>query len=141
MSAQANVNLAEALAERITTQGPRTLLDRFDEFFTEDFCWAPITALTVEGGGYRGREGFARYLDDLETTFSDLNVEIPDIRAVGDDTVVVQLQMRARGTESGVPLDIDLYWALCFEGPKIASGKTFMTREDAVAAAESGAHA
>jgi len=27
MSAQANVNLAEALAERITTQGPRTLLE------------------------------------------------------------------------------------------------------------------
>jgi ketosteroid isomerase-like protein len=141
MNAQANVELVKAATERITTQGPGTLLDHFDEYFTEDFRWAPITAHTIEGGAYQGRDGFARYLDDLETTFAGVSIEVPDIGAVGDDTVVVQLLMHARGTESGVPLDLDLYWVLRFEGPKIASGRTFMTREDAMAAAERRAHA
>ena len=141
MSAQANVELVEAATERILTQGARAMLDHYDEYFTEDFRWAPITAATVEGGEYLGREGFARYMEDLETTFAGLNIEIPGIRALGDDTVVVHLRMQARGTESGIPVDLDLYWVLRFQGPKIASGMTFRTREDAIAAAESGAHA
>jgi ketosteroid isomerase-like protein len=141
MNAQANVELVRAATERIATDGPRTLLDHFDEFFTEDFRWAPITAHTVEGSEYEGREGFARYLDDLETTFAQLTVEIPSIQAVGDDTVMVQLRMQARGTESGIPVDLDLHWVLRFEGPRIVSGRTYMSRDDALAAAERAAHA
>ena len=123
-------------------QGPSALLERYDDVFTEDFRWAPALVGGIEGRKeYRGREGFAEYWRDFQSSFSETEFHDLEFGTVGKETVWVSGRALLRGTESGVPLEQRIGWVFRFEGDKIAFGETFWSPEEAQAAAERWAHA
>ena len=131
----AHVELVRAATERFAVEGPRALLEHYDEVFTEDFLWKPALVGTFEGGEYRGRAGFAQYLRDFEASFAEMDPRDPTFEEVGEDTVLVRVHMRVRGMESGVPLEQQIGWVFRFDGNRIGYGETFMSWEAAEAEA------
>ena len=137
----AHLELVRAAVERLTTEGPRLLLEHYDEVFTDDFVWKPALMASFGASEYRGRDGFARYLSDFEGSFAEWTPRDPSFRAIGNDTVVVHVRMSVRGTESGVPIEQDIGWVFRFEGDRVAHGDAFLSWQEADAAAEGRAHA
>jgi ketosteroid isomerase-like protein len=140
VNADEKVDLVRRALERAMAEGPRTLLEHYDELCTDDFRWTPLIT-SVEGAVYRGREGFARYWDDFEASFTGFSFRNASFRAVGDDTVLAQLRICVEGAESGVPIEQDIGWVFHFEGDRVAAAETHLTWADAEAAAEGSAHA
>ena len=138
----AHVELVRSALERVTADGSGSLLDHYDEVFTEDFLWKPTLIGSFEAAEYRGRDGFARYLSDFEASFAEWNAQDASFRAVGNDIVVAHVRMSVRGTESGVPIEQEIGWVFRFDGDKVAHGEAFLSWEDAdAAAARHEAHA
>ena len=53
MNAAEKVELVRQAVEQAMTEGPHSLLERYDELCTADFRWTPA----LEGADYVGREG------------------------------------------------------------------------------------
>jgi ketosteroid isomerase-like protein len=142
VSAEANIALIREGMDVLNGEGPSALLERYDEVFTDDFRWAPALVSGIEGRQeYRGREGFAEYWRDFQSSFSEVEYHPLEFGTVGEETVWVSARAVLRGTESGVQLEQRIGWVFRFEGAKIAFGETFWTPEEAQAAAERWAHA
>jgi ketosteroid isomerase-like protein len=136
------VELIRSSVEQAFAEGPRVLLERYDELFTEDFRWRPAAQGVVEGlSEYCGRDGFARYWEDFEASFTIVSFTDGRFRAVGENTVLAQVRINLHGTESGVPIEQDVGWVFRFDGDRIADGESFMSWDDAEAAAEERARA
>jgi ketosteroid isomerase-like protein len=121
-------------------QGPRGLLARYDEFFTEDFHWKPALMGVLEGDAeYVGVEGFTRYWDAFEASFSGFSVRDASFIDVNEDTVLVKLRICVEGSESRVPVDQEVGWVLRFEDGRISAGTSHMTWADAEEAARAEA--
>ncbi len=135
MTAEENVEFVRRAIEPAMTGGPRTLLERYDDLFTDDFRWRPLITSIEGGADYRGREGFARYCDDFEASWTAVTFRDVSLRAIGDDTVLGKVHMGLVGTESGVPVEQDIGWVFRFDGDRIASAETHMEWADAEAAA------
>ena len=54
---------------------------------------------------YRGHDGLARYMASIYEAFSEYRAEAEDILDAGDRVVTLAIE-RARGKQSGVPVDI-----------------------------------
>jgi ketosteroid isomerase-like protein len=141
MNAEEKVEFVRRAVEPALTGGPRTLLERYDDLFTDDFRWRPLITSIEGGADYRGREGFARYCDDFEASWTAVNFRNASFRAVGDDTVLAKLHMGVEGTESGVPIEQDIGWVFHFKGDKVDVAETHLSWADAEAAAEERANA
>jgi SnoaL-like domain len=105
-----------------------------NEFFHPDFEWRP----RMVGFGketYVGRDGFGQYVEDMEATVDEVDLAVADIRAIGEDHVLLTGRLRMIGKGSGVPLDIE--WALLYriEGGLAKSGAAFNSHAEAEEAA------
>jgi ketosteroid isomerase-like protein len=83
------------------------LLDLYDE----DVSIMPLTGTRVESGGYRGHDGAAEYLEEIEAVWEEMRPYAHDLRASGD-TVVVIGGCRVRGRESGAEADTPMAWVI-----------------------------
>jgi ketosteroid isomerase-like protein len=104
-------------------KGGAGLVERYDEFFTEDAEWRPpMRELTAPR--YAGREGVSQYVRDVGNVLTDLRTEIEEIEEIAPDVIRAKVHMRGHGRISGVTLDapmiaiarlrdgrIDLAWA------------------------------
>jgi ketosteroid isomerase-like protein len=87
----------------------RRSLETFSE--TGEILWATldeeieITDHDIpDQNGYRGHEGFARWLEDWGAAWADYTIEPKEFIDTGEHVVVV-LHMRAKGRGSGLELD------------------------------------
>ena len=135
MSAEGNVELVRRATELAQAEGPRAVVERFDEFFTADFRWRSALVTRFESGHYEGRDGFARYWDDFETSFSNFSVRDVTYRAVEDSAVLVTLYVCVEGVGSQVPVEQEVGWLFHFEGEKIAACESYLSWAEAEAAA------
>jgi ketosteroid isomerase-like protein len=69
-----------------------------------------FSRLVVMEGGYRGHDGVRRWRQDLFGVFPDWNVEVTEVRDLGDLTLAT-LQVRGHGGESGAPIN-QMIWQL-----------------------------
>jgi ketosteroid isomerase-like protein len=137
-----NIKRVVEATEVFNSEGGGALMTRYDEFFTEDFRWVSGLVGMVEGGEYRGREGFAAYWSDFQASFDSMEFQEPSFEAVGEDTVLVLGRIRLRGHESGVPLEQDIGWVFHLDDDgKVVAGETHLTQDAARAAAAEGARA
>ena len=141
MTGEERVEFVRAATEMAKAEGPRVLLRRYDELFTEDFRWTSAMVTSIEGGNHVGRSGFERFWDEFEATFVGFDFSGERFRAVGDDTVLVLLRIRVQGTESGVPIEQDIGWVFHFDGDRIAAAESHTTWAAAEAAVEGHSHA
>ncbi|HEY0515629.1 MAG TPA: nuclear transport factor 2 family protein [Solirubrobacteraceae bacterium] len=124
---QENVELAKRWEEAFTRYDWAAI----DTLMTFDFEWFPALAGVLEGHGYHGREGFARYVRELEQTWADLLVFVVEFRDLGDRVVSLG-RMEGRGRASGVTVDRPVGTIYDFRGGKLSRVRVVLAHEEAL---------
>jgi ketosteroid isomerase-like protein len=81
----------------------------------------------VDEGTCRGHDEVRRYLGAMEDAFEGLRVDPLELIDAGD-AVVGHTRDTARGRGSGVPVEVDHYYAIWFRGDKIRRIQNFRDR-------------
>src|SRR5271165_2921451 len=97
---QENVEIAERAMDAFN----RRDLDAYDDLFTQDFEWFPALPSTVEGDGYLGREGIAKYFGEISDTWEEFRVIAEEYRELGSRALMLA-RIEGRGKGSGVEVD------------------------------------
>jgi ketosteroid isomerase-like protein len=99
----------------------------------EEVEFLPVTAnLTTGGVPYRGHEGIARYLDDVEEVWPQLRIYPEELRDLGESVVALG-RVRARG--GGMIIDQPTGWVFKMRAGRILRGRVYATKEEALEAA------
>ena len=127
------VELMAAAIEALNERNTKAV----DALFDDEVEWQP--ALTaggaVEGTVYRGKPGMRKYIEDVDIGFAEVRLEIQGIDSVGSDRVLYRGRLIARGSASGVSLDVPIWGLWEMRDGKLLRGKGFLTKQEALAAA------
>ncbi len=124
-----NVALVEAAVDAYN----RRDVPRLCELMTDDVdLQPPVSWLT--GHAYRGHQGIAEWLRDLEESFSFAQIEPLELTDLGDRVLAIT-RFDVEGNESRVSFGSELGLVLGIEGGRIASWIGFMSHAEARAAA------
>lgn len=120
------------LVRRMFTAFAARDLDAMLPTMHEDVDFLPVTAnITTGGAPYRGHDGIARYLRDVEEVWPQLRIYPDDIRDMGDCVVVIG-RVRARG--GGMIIDRPTGWVFNMREGRIVRGRVYGTPEEALEA-------
>src|ERR1700730_1166027 len=122
------------LARRGIDAFNRRDIELLGELTTPEFEWFPALPGNVEGGGYRGRAGIARYLEEVAETWAELQVLADEFRALAD-CVLVLGRTEGLGSASGVRVDSPLAMIVDFRGDSISRVRTYLDHREALRAA------
>ena len=116
----------------------------FDTFLAlaDDDVEAVPQAASMEGS-YHGHEGLRRWVETWLDAFPDWNIEVVEVRDLGDVTVTTT-RLRAHGAGSDIPLDQTLWQVVRWRRGKCIWWRTFTTLAEALEAvglSEQDAHA
>ena len=111
----------------------RRELDAMLPHLDEDVEMVPLRA-EVEDIRYRGHAQMADFLDDVESTWAGMQIEVEEIRAEGDRYVVVG-RMRGIGSVSGASTELRAGWVAAFRDDRVSYLKTFSDPDAASAEA------
>ena len=89
--------------------------------------------LAAVESGYRGHDGVRRWWAQLLGTFPDFQVEILEVRDLGE-FVLVALRLRGRGAESGTPVDAALWHVNQFRDGKVIQWRVYTGETEALEA-------
>jgi len=109
-------------------------LDALAEFWHPDINWRAMEGALDDVGVMHGPDAMRAYIEDWEKTFDDTRAEVDEVIDAGDQAVAV---VRVVGRMKGSDAEVDLRYAivLSFRDGKIARGREYATREEALAAA------
>jgi ketosteroid isomerase-like protein len=130
-SQSANIQLIQALFDAFTARDVEKVLS----LVSQDLEFLPpVTAARVERSEpYRGHEGMRTYFADAARVWRELEVIAHEFRDLGD-RVLVFGRVYARG-EGGYISDSPAQWLWRIEDGRIAWGRVFTNRAEAVQAA------
>ena len=105
--------------------------------FDDNVEWRPARSAggAVEGTVYRGKLGMRQYIEEVDSGFEDLVFDIRTIESVDADRVFYFGRLIARGSASGVPLDVPVWGLWKIRDGKLLRGEGFLSEADALAAA------
>jgi ketosteroid isomerase-like protein len=98
-----------------------------------DFEFTTPASLTVEPDTYRGEEGVRRYFDSFYDAMEDIHF-IPGEFIDAGDLVVVPVELRARGKETGIEVEQHLVQVWAVRDGRAAGIEVFATLEEALEA-------
>jgi ketosteroid isomerase-like protein len=89
----------------------------------------------MEGGdALRGHEGANRLWDALHATFSEVHVDVEEVRELGARTFG-KVRLRGRGAGSGAPVDQRIWHLFEWRNGKIIQFRAFLNETEALEAA------
>jgi ketosteroid isomerase-like protein len=130
------VSDAEELVRRVLdthNRNPEALLDAFEDLFSPDFEFRPITVGT-ERIPYRGREGFEHYYRERAEVFGGGELHIRSLETLGE-AVVVHARSTARGRASGATVEEDISLVYWYRDSRLVRLEVFRSHADALEAA------
>jgi ketosteroid isomerase-like protein len=90
----------------------------------------------VEGGGYRGAQGFREWLASWNEMFGEeWESSVEQATAVDEERVLVTGWMRAQGLQGGVPIEQQFWVVMTVRGGKATRSEVHTNREQALEAA------
>jgi ketosteroid isomerase-like protein len=101
---------------------------------TPDVEWFPAIVGGVEGSSFRGHSGIQEMFKLMEEFWEQFNLEPEEIRDLGDGFLVLA-QARASG-KMGVQLEHSMDAVFGLRDGKMAKGRAYLDRDEALAAAE-----
>ena len=125
------IALIEAAYEALAEGG----LDRFLEFWTEDLDHRAIEGALDDRGPLHGREAMRAYVQDWMDTFDGLEIRPIELIDGGGNTVAAVLRFGGRAKLSGLATDSTFGVVFWIRDGKIARGREYATREQALEAA------
>jgi len=123
-----------AAVARLMDAVDRRDVDAFVEVTTPDFEWFPVFAARVEGDVYRGREGIATFLAEVDETWEEFR-PLPEEYLDLGGSVLALGRLRTRGRGSGVPIDSPWGGIYDLRRGKISRIRTFLDHGEALRAA------
>jgi uncharacterized protein len=109
-------------------------LDAAAAFWHPDIEWFPATdELELGTGPYRGQAGIRQALEEIQSVFPDLSLEIEEEIDAGD-AVIVCLRYRGQGQGSGVTTEIRETHLVEVRDGRIVSVHEYRTRDEALEA-------
>src|SRR3954453_13256657 len=124
--ADENVEVVRALFRALDEDDYAAALELFDP----DVEWRPTE------GTYRGREGVGAHLIEWLEPWDEHHIEAEGFVDLGE-LVLAEIHLTARGEGSGMEIDQRFFQLYRVDGDRIRQMDEFVTRREAVAAAES----
>ncbi|HEY8001295.1 MAG: nuclear transport factor 2 family protein [Vicinamibacteria bacterium] len=128
---QENVAVVEAAYDRLAQRG----LDAFVECWADDLDHRAIEGALDDRGPLHGREAMRAYVQDWMDTFDGLEIRPIELFDGGGDVVAAVLRFGGRAKLSGVATDSTFGVVFWIRDGKIARGREYATREQALEAA------
>ncbi len=128
---QENVAAVEAAFDALARGG----VDLFTEHWVDDLDHRAIEGALDDRGPIHGKDALRAYLNDWFDTFDDFRVEPVDLIDAGGDRVVAVLRFGGRAKLSGVATDQTFAILFMIRDGKLARGREYATREEALEAA------
>jgi ketosteroid isomerase-like protein len=135
VSESANLATTRAIFGQFAEGGFSVFIDRFDEWFAPSVEWKSTILTAFDARLFRGRNGLGEYVREFEAAFTVESVDLGEIRAVGDHTVLVLATMHARGASSEVPFEQETGYVFAFADGLITRGQSFRAHAEAEATA------
>ena len=110
-------------------------LDRFLEHWTDDLDHRSIEGAPDDRGPIHGKDAMRTYVQDWIDTFDEFSIEPVELMDAGGEVVVAVLRYGGRAKLSGIETDETLGVVFTISHHKIARGREFRTRDQALEAA------
>ena len=110
-------------------------LDAWLEYWTDDLDFRAAEGAPDDHGPIHGKDALRAYVQDWQDTFDDFVSEPVELIDAGDDNVVAVIRISGRAKLSGVEADLTYAALYTFREGKVARGREYWTREEALEAA------
>jgi ketosteroid isomerase-like protein len=110
-------------------------LDALAEHWTDDIDHRAIEGSIDDRGPIHGKEAMRAYIEDWIDTFDGLRADLLELIDAGEDRVVAVLRVMGRAKLSGVETDLIFATLYTIREGKIARGREYDTRAEAIEAA------
>jgi ketosteroid isomerase-like protein len=110
-------------------------LDALAEYCADDIDYRAIEGALDDHGPIHGKDAVRAYVQDWQDTFDDLTSELVELIDAGEDNVVAVFRNRGRAKLSGVETELTYAALYTFRDGKVARGREYWTREEALEAA------
>ena len=117
---QANIELAKRAFDAFSKRDLETLLELTEpdvEFYAATGEIADAEGSNWERGAYWGEDGVRKYLEDVASTWEELEVEPDDFRSLGEQVLVIG-HIRGKA-KSGSVDDSPAQWVIRFRNGKV----------------------
>jgi ketosteroid isomerase-like protein len=99
-----------------------------------DIDWRAVVGAPDDSGVMHGRDRVRAYFEELLEAFENIVVELLELLEIGDH-VVADVRLAGRSRSAGVPTEIRFALTYLLRDGKLLSGREYLTREEAIAAA------
>ena len=111
-------------------------LDAFlDEYCTDDIDYRAVEGALDDHGPIQGKDPLRAFMQDWLDMFDDFRAEPVELIEAGEDKVVAVVRISGRAKLSGVETDLTYAALYTFRKGKIARGREYWTKEQALEAA------
>ena len=113
-------------------------LNAWWEYWAEDIDYRAVEGAPDDHGPIQGKEAMREYVQDWLDTFDDFRFEPVEITDAGDDKVIAVIRISGRAKLSGVETDLTFAILYTTRDGKIARGREYAARDEALKAAGLG---
>ena len=128
---QENIAAVEDAYRAFTRGG----LDRFLEHWTDDLDHRSIEGAPDDRGPIHGKDAMRTYFQDWIDTFDEFSIEPVELIDADGDVVVAVLRYGGRAKLSGIETDETFGVVFTISDRRIARGREYRTRDQALEAA------
>jgi ketosteroid isomerase-like protein len=131
---QENVQLVKAAFDAWANGGVDAALD----YWSDDLDHRAVEDAIDDRGPIHGKDAMRAYTEDWLETFDDFKTEAVELIDGGEDVVIAVLRASGRAKQSGVETNLTYAVVYTIREGKIARGREYWTREEALEAAGLG---
>jgi ketosteroid isomerase-like protein len=128
---QENVGVVEAALNALARDG----LDALAEYWTDDIDHRAVEGAVDDRGPIHGKDALRAYAQDWFDTFDDFSTEPVELIDAGAEKVIAALRASGRAKLSGVETDVTYAVIYTIRDGKIARGREYAERGEALQAA------
>jgi ketosteroid isomerase-like protein len=110
-------------------------LDAWSEYWADDIDYRAVEGAPDDHGPIHGKDALRVYVQDWLGTFDDFRWEPVDLIDAGEDKVIAVTRISGRAKLSGVETDLTYAALYTIRDGKIARGREYWTKEQALEAA------
>jgi uncharacterized protein len=110
-------------------------LDAWFEYMADDIDYRAAEGAPDDHGPIKGKDALRAFVQDWLDMFDDFRAEAVDLIEAGEDKVIVVVRISGRAKLSGVETDLTYAELWKFRDGKVAWGRQYWTRDQALEAA------